>query len=321
MSLSDSTWKKYCSGWRAWLDFEIFVGKKLALPLSIVDFRSFAVWCASHKGLAEHTIKSYMYSISLAHAFKGFPCVDYNADKIIKLILSGVKNDRDLNKAFNSNRRTISFQTLLLIGHKLSLSNWSEMSIQVIWTACSLGFFTSVRMGEILSANVTKFDSNSTLLWKHVKFLDKDEILIFIPSTKTSKCKGEFIDVFPFPDSSCCPVRTIKKLLSLQLKQNSFDLEKPVFTFGSGQYLTTCKLNAVLKNLLCDMYVPGENTISCHSFRSALPSLLNTRPDLFNSSEIQSWGRWQGMSYLVYLKLHRTNRRETFSKIVKVLHK
>jgi hypothetical protein len=321
MSLSNSTWKKYCSGWNAWLDFERFMEKKFELPLLIEDFCTFAIWCSSHRGLADHTIKSYMYSVSLAHAFKNLPCVEYNSDKMLKLILRGIKNDKDLcNPVYNS-RRTITLPTLLLIGHRLSVSQWSKMSIQVIWTACSIGFFTSVRMGEILSANVAKFDSCSTLLWKHVKFLDNNEILMYIPSTKTSKCKGEFIDIFPFPDKSCCPVRTIKKLMALQLQQNIFDLEKPVFTFSSGQFLTTNKLNAVLKGLLNDIYVPGENSISCHSFRSALPSLLNTHPEIFSNAEIQSWGRWQGMSYLVYLKFHRANRRETFAKLVNVLYK
>jgi hypothetical protein len=160
-------------------------------------------------------------------------------------------------------------------------------------------------MGEILSANVSNFDCNSTLLWKHLKFFNNDEILLYIPSTKSSKCKGEFLEVFPFPDTSCCPEKTLKKLMSLHLRQGIFDLEKPVFTFSSGQHLTPSKLNTVLKDLLCDIYVPGVNAISCHSFRSALPSLLHSHPNIFSSHEIQTWGRWQGISYLVYLKLHQ----------------
>jgi hypothetical protein len=260
-----------------------------------------------------------MYSISLAHTFKGLNCVDYNSDKLLKLILNGVRNKKELEKESHMCRRTITLSTLLLIGHRISLTNWSDISKQVIWTACSVGFFTSVRMGEILSSNVSIFDCNSTLLWKHLKFFDNNEILMYIPSTKTSKCKGEFIDVFPFPDTSCCPVKTLKKLLALHIQENLFDLDKPVFTFGSGQYLTPSKLNIVLKELLCDIYVPGEKTISCHSFRTALPSLLHTHPNVFSSSEIQSWGRWQGMSYLVYLKLHRKNRRCTFKKFVDIL--
>jgi hypothetical protein len=319
--LSDNTWKKYCSGWKAWLEFENFVEKKFEMPLAIEDFRTFAVWCSSHRNLSDCTIKSYMYSVSLAHALKGLDCVDYNADKLLKLILNGAKNRRELEKNSHLSRRTVPFSTLLLIGHRISLSNWSEISKQVIWTACTVGFFTSVRMGEILSSNVTNFDCNSTLLWKHLKFFDNNEILMYIPSTKTSKCKGEFMEVFPFPDHSCCPVKTLKKLMALHIQENLFDLDKPVFMFGSGQYLTPSKLNAVLKELLCDIYVPGVNTISCHSFRSALPSLLHTHPSVFSSSEIQSWGRWQGMSYLVYLKLHRKNRRYTFSKIVNILTK
>jgi hypothetical protein len=96
-------------------------------------------------------------------------------------------------------------------------------------------------------------------------------------------------------------------------------MQKPVFMFSSGKCLTTRQLNQVLKDMLSDIYEPGLNQISCHSFRSALPTFLNTKPNLFTKVEIQQQGRWKSDSYKLYLKLHRDSRRDLFNKIASAL--
>jgi hypothetical protein len=106
-----------------------------------------------------------------------------------------------------------------------------------------------------------------------VKFLNFDEILLFLPYTKTNKGMGDFVDVFPTKDITC-PVKAIRKLMSVQMDKNVFDLQKPVFMFSSGKLLTVRHFNQVVKELLKDIYVPGENQITAHSFRARLPLLL-----------------------------------------------
>jgi hypothetical protein len=319
ISLADSTWAKYCSGWRAWKDFSCYINKDITFPLYIEDFRSFATYCTTVRKVSAETAKSYMYSMDLAHTLKGIPCVNYSKDKLIGMIFNGAKNIRELNHQNKTCRRVMTLSTLLLIGHKIANTSWCEISKQTIWSVCTLAFFTSMRLGELLASRVTNFDVNSTLLWKHIKFLAGNEILLYIPSTKTSRCKGEFIDVFPLDPHPCCPVNAIRRLMNLHLKENSFSLDNPVFMFKSGQNLTVRKLNEVLKDLLSDIYEKDENVISAHSFRAALPAEMDKHPDLFTKNDIKQWGRWLGPSYVLYLRLHRENRRKFFNKIASVL--
>jgi hypothetical protein len=186
-SLAKSTWDKYCSGWRAWLDFEMWQNFCIQWPLDMCTVRKFVIWCLAHRNISYATAKSYLYSVSIAHSLKGFDCVDYHNDKTLKLILSGAKNAQVHNVSTSQYRRIANFSTLKLISHALASTNWCELSKQVVWTCCTTAFFTSVRMGEILSDYTSCVDSTSTLLWKHVKFLSDDEILIFLPCTKTKK--------------------------------------------------------------------------------------------------------------------------------------
>jgi hypothetical protein len=113
-------------------------------------------------------------------------------------------------------RRAMTMDILLILGHKIAISNWSKLSKQVVWAICTVGFFSSVRMGEILAGQVDKFDKFSTLTWENVIFLDKDEVLLYIPSTKPGT-RGDFIDLFPMPGNHCCPVAALKKLKTMQI--------------------------------------------------------------------------------------------------------
>jgi integrase len=314
LALADSTWKKYCTGWRAFIDFQNYSSEIFTWPLSIETMRKFTVWCLTVRKVSSGTVKSYFTSINLAHSFKNLKCTNFSEDKIINLALAGAKNLCDIEGIKKNVRRSMNIPTLLIISHRIATSDWDILSKQLFWAVCTLAFYTSVRLGEILSKCVDSFDKKSTLCWNNVKFLDRNEVLLFIPSTKTSKCKGEFLDVFPTSDSTC-PVNALRRLMAIQLEKNVFDMNKPVFIFSSGKCLTTRQLNQVLKDMLSDLYEPGLNQISCHSFRSALPTFLNTKPNLFTKVEIQQQGRWKSDSYQLYLKLHRDSRRELFNKI------
>jgi hypothetical protein len=319
MSLASSTWSKHSTGLKCFGKYEDYVGRKCVWPVTIQDLRSFTVWCVSVRNLSSATAKSYLYSISLAHKLKDLHCPDYLSDKVLNLILTGAENKKDLCNPSVSKRRAMSYSTLLIIGHKIANSEWSDYNKQVLWSACTFAFFTSVRLGEILAKKVRSFDKDTTLLWNNVKFMNNNEILVYLPFTKTTKCKGDFIDVFPLGKENGCPVQALKKLMALTISAGKFSMQNPVFVMENGSNLTTSKLNAVLKNLLSDIFDPERNSISCHSFRCAIPSVLNEHPKIFTLEEIKSWGRWVGSSYLLYLRLHREKRRALFRRIENVL--
>jgi hypothetical protein len=319
LSMASGTWAKYNSGWRSFKNYVECTNSTLSWPIPIHVIRSYVVWCISDQKISSATVKSYLSSIAMAHALKGLQYTSFMKDKVVELLLTGAENYSNLQKPKQTIRRAMSLSTLLIIGHKLAKSDWSVYNRQVIWAACTTAFFTSVRMGEILSDKVFSFDENATLLWKDVKEMSNNEILLFIPSTKTSKCKGEFLDIFPLNSKHLCPVSALKQLMKQALTKGCFDMNKPVFSFDNGKNLTTQKLNSILKTVLADIFEPGKNVISCHSFRAAIPTVLNSHPELFTHTEIKLWGRWVSDSYLDYLRLHRENRRNLFNRLVNVL--
>jgi hypothetical protein len=184
-----------------------------------------------------------MYSVAIAHTLKGLPCIDYLNDKMLKLLLNGAKNLDISRRNISNARRVANISTLKLLSHALATSDWHCVSKQVIWSCCTVAFFASLRIGEILSVNTTSFDPTSTLLWRHVKFLADDNVLLYIPCSKTKKYSGEFIDLFKLNNSFCCAVSALKKLQELHIDLKIFDFNQPVFSFGKFNFLTTKKLN------------------------------------------------------------------------------
>jgi hypothetical protein len=261
----------------------------------------------------------YLTSLKLAHELQNLSCVNFEDDRIIKLLYAGSENIREITPTFSEQRRAMNLNTLLLIGHRIANCNCSDFSKQVIWTACTLAFFTSVRMGEIVVDFENKFDARSTFLWQDVRFLESKDILLKLPFTKTTKFQGCFIDVFPFPKYPCCPVAALTRLKKMAVTEGIYGAEIPVFTFASGKFLTTSKLNSILKELLKDIYVPGVSCITSHSFRAAIPSAIGALPDKMLVSELKDWGNWVGESYKVYVKLRKSQRKALFQKVSHVL--
>jgi hypothetical protein len=312
-SITANTWAVYNSGWNNFKAFELYEGKSIPLPLDIKTFRAYVTWSLTVKKLKVSTVKLYISSLKLAHAIQGYDTDNIFRDKLSELILAGAENTEPLNVC---SRRAMTIDILMILGHKIALTDWSKLSKQVVWAACTTSFFCSTRLGEILAAKSKAFDRGSTLTWKNVLFLDKEEILLFVPSTKTSG-KGEFIDMYPIKDHPCCPVAALKKLKNLVESKSTEEV--PVFTFSSGQYLTVDKLNNILKSLLTDVCENGLDSITAHSFRAGIPSAISACPDRFYTAELKEWSRWKGSSFLLYCRSYRDQRRKLFEKILKIL--
>jgi hypothetical protein len=135
-SLAKSSWDKYCSGWCAWLDFELTQDNCVKWPVNIQTFRKFAAWCIAHRNISHRTAMSYLYSVSIAHSLKGMSCVNYHDDKILKLMMSGAKHAYGNHSVICSNRRVANTYTLKLISHELATSNWCDISKQTVWACC-----------------------------------------------------------------------------------------------------------------------------------------------------------------------------------------
>ena len=213
----------------------------------------------------------------------------------------------------------MNIDLLEILGHRICSSKWGDFSKQVLWTASATSFYTSCRMGEILPSHESGFDPLTTLLWCNIKFRCDNEILVFVPYSKTSGFDGKLLDIYLVPGSSSCPSAALFKLRDLAIREGVFDPEKPVFAFKSSKNLTKTELNKKLKELLgdfCDEY----HMITGHSFRAAIPSLISSHPDKSTVSELKDWGNWESNSYRSYLRDVRENRKKLFSKIIDCMY-
>ena len=68
-------------------------------------------------------------------------------------------------------RKVENLDLLKLLGHKISKTNWSQDSKQVVWGAFTMAFFGCFRMEELLHQNENAFSKDDTLLWKEILFI------------------------------------------------------------------------------------------------------------------------------------------------------
>ena len=310
-SKANSTWSKHCSAWTLLNEYEI-ENSMYNWPMNEKNARDFVVWALEYKKLKPSTVKTYLSSIKLAHVLNDMHCTDFGSDPIIKMLLTGAENLNLLEKTTIRERPPMSLSSLKILGHRLAITNWKLTSKQLIWSACATSFFSSCRMGELLSAAENSFDSNTTLLWKHVTFFN-DYVALFIPYTKCKGLQGHVIEIYPFDIESCCPFSALTNLKNEAEKYKNHSPENPVFMFPSGIFLTTKKLNEILKALISSL---GEGSnYSCHSFRAAIPSLISAHPDKNYVSDIMEWGEWSTPSHNVYTKFDHNRRKILFKKI------
>lgn len=317
-SSAKSTWAKHQSAWNSFKNFSNIYGKETNFPVNIKIMRAYTTWALSTQKLKASTVQSYISSLKFAHQLGGLQCENFSADKNIILLLKGADN---YNCLFNSTppiRCAFNIHLLRIFGHRISLENWGPISKQVIWAAATTGFFTSCRMGEILPSHENFFDKKTTLLWRHVKFLNDNEILIHVPFSKTTGLKGIYLYVFLIPNEQCCPFKALLELRQFLVSGESYSVDRPVFSFASGKGLTTAKMNEIMGKLLFD-FNDSKAKLSCHSFRAAIASAISASPDKGTVKELKEWGRWKGDSYKRYTKTERDNNRVLFGKIVKML--
>jgi len=318
-SKTNSTWQKHCAAWNALIDFYDTSDQNVAWPLDISKARQFVVWALHSKKLKPSTVKTYLSSIRLAHTMGEISCMNFAKDAIISMALTGAKNLGFLQNDVINSRPPMTLSVLQILGHKLACTEWKNVSKQVTWTACLISFFSSCRMGEIVSPSVSTYDPSTTLLWKHVTVTDL-YATIFVPYTKVKGLMGHTIEIFPFNIDSCCPYSALKNLKNMLISTNCYSPDKPVFTFESGKFLTVSKLNEIMETLLGDMCY-GNMKFSCHSFRAAIPSLISSYPDKTFTADIMDWGEWDTPTYKLYTKRDFGRKKFLFEKVCVLLNK
>ena len=226
------------------------------------------------------------------------------------IILRGIKN---VHKPKNKIIHPITFKVLKILREKIFQQKWSKLSKQIIWSCCCLAFFGSFRISEIVTKHRKKFDKTSELRWKDVKF-HKKYIKVCIKKGKTSPSKHVVVYLFKINSTLFCPYKNLKCLKKLQVEKKIFNKNLPLFRFASGIFLTTKKLNKLLKNLLCDTNF-GKSHLTSRCFRYGIPSEIENIPELLNNNHVKNWGRWRSSAYKNYMKNDLPTKEWIFRKV------
>ncbi len=318
-SKAPATWNKHHSAWNMYTSF----CKKfnlLAWPATVENARAFATWSTYSSKLKAESAKSYISSLSVHNVLFNNISVPLNSDPVIKMILKGAATRDRCIPEKNKPKLSLNPHMLKVLGHRISECSWSDLSKQVLWTALLTCFFSSCRMGELVSNDEYSFEHRCTFIWKNISFLQNDGAVLFLPFTKTKGSKGDFVDLFFFDNPSYCPVRNLIELKNMLLKHGIYDENFPVFMFSSGKLLTKPIINQLLGKFLGDIFDSTNYKITCHSFRSSIPTLLSNLEGNIGAKEIKRWGRWESDSYTLYTKNIRLERKYIFSHIVSNLY-
>ena len=108
----------------------------------------------------------------MAHTLGEFNSCNLNSDPCFKLVLKGADNIAGMNQIQSKpDRLPMNVHLLKILCNRIANLEWSDFSKQVVWTACTVCFYTLCRMGKLLAPNEKTFDAATSLKWENVKFI------------------------------------------------------------------------------------------------------------------------------------------------------
>jgi hypothetical protein len=306
LAITKRTWSTYKTA-------EIMLGKcsletKISMALSLTESQilTFVDRLARVRGLKCATINSYLAGIRQLHIITGLAAPVLRSD-LVKLVLKGISNVDGIAKRKKDwqGRLPMTINSMLLFKTLIKNSHYLECDKALLWAVSTLAFAEAFRIHEILAKAKSTFDPNFTFLTKDLTLTSKagQEILhVRLKCPKESKTAAPtIVDVYQ-NSGKICPVRAVKKWLSLKHRQRGL----PLFRFDNGTPLTGSKLNRIMKSLFSPHVDPEIGFFGTHSFRIGIASML--RQAGFEDQEIMDTGRWSSRVFERYLKLSRTRR-------------
>ena len=142
-----------------------------------------------------NSIDKYLSGLRMLHLTQGFdaPCL---RDPIVKLILTGRSNWDNIKDKLEGRKQRdpVTLDMMKFFKKKLLDINWTPKKKIIFHAVTTLAWCGSVRIHELLSKEVKRFDKTVTLLWKDVKLdtvtVDGKEIgvvSIFLKSPKVDR--------------------------------------------------------------------------------------------------------------------------------------
>lgn len=317
-SLSNSTWSSYKTAYNAFRNFMSLAGRPACFPISKDSLKGFVIYLYRARGLAPSTIRNYLAGLKCFHCMLDHP-IDSFESTSLKYIIRGIENQFRALEDEGPVRVVFTFPMLQLVADALSRINIIPLDAQCFYTALCLGYFASFRMGDILlddrGSNIDRI-----LTWDRTQFVGDKHLLLSILHPKQAKTDKRLVcDVFHFPNKVFCPIENLQILAKMQRKAGIAQKNGPVFMLSSGATLRMSKVNSLLKKLLMPSLDASIGSVTCHSLRAGLPSLMAANPATFTNEETLLQGDWHSDSFKVYTRMNNIGRQKTHKKVVATL--
>ena len=250
MAYSTNTWSSYQTGWLSYRAFCIYTDTEAILPITVDNLIKYINYLATWRKLQANTIYGYISALKLLHELNRHSSTvieNVFSNKLVKLSLKGVEHICLLNQKPSNPRRVMSFSCLQLFGHGLSLQGYNDFDTQIIWTACTLAFWGSFRMSEILASGEQPHQTCNAITWQKVFKPNSNQLTIAIKFPKAMKHgSSDAVNVYRYMDQNYCPVTQLCTLYNLVRDQDKFQENDLIFRLHSGELLTMTLLNKIL---------------------------------------------------------------------------
>jgi len=310
-SMSKSTWNRYESVMQIYREYLSEKGKSAMWPTDEDDDSDFLLWMGGRESLSGNTVEMYFSVYKNLQTIVGFDSdVSQNRQKRIRTLIQGIKNTKPIPEPIEDRPR-IGMGVLKTLRKAVADSNWNPGLKMAFWTCCLAAFFGSFRISELLTSQIRRFDSSSELSWSDVKLGSDETVSIRIKRPKTKK-GPEVVHLFKFRIKEFCPVRAFEKFRMWQKAEKLFDRNGSVFAFRSGRALSSQMFSSLLAGIV---KANGLGKITGQSFRTGIPTIFETAPELAADSHIKSWGRWRSKAYQKYMRADKEQKKWLFTKI------
>jgi hypothetical protein len=288
-----------------WLKCQQNRGMKFELPAVLEHVLIFIDFLTKDRGLTGATVDSYLSGLRQLHICKGIEPPKLLRGSLINLVVRGKKNEDAIKKRGEGVKRRLAVTESIMLVLKERIRGWDRSTVDklLVWTVCTVAFAGAFRIHELLCRLESTFDRDFELCGADLR--DQGGSLSF-----TLKCPKEqktaaptVVDVFE-NGGQLCPLAAYRKWRKLTELQKDL----PVFRWADGHPLTGKKLNGILADLLADKLTNANGTITTHSFRSGIASMMAQKG--FCTEDIKAIGRWSSRAYEVYIKHPRTRRAE-----------
>jgi hypothetical protein len=309
--LARATWSNYQTAetmlWRCQKE----TGSSMELPLDTGKVLIFIDWLILVRRVKHRTIESYLAGLRQMHIVTGMETPAIRGG-LVNLVLAGKKNMETNERKVAGGKRgrlPVTLNVMKLIKATVREAPWDKQEKLLIWSVCCLAFSGSFRIGELLANEERKFDPASTLLDEDIVLVEgstgRRSIQVMVKWAKQDREGAGFaVEVYE-SETNICPVRALKKWWA-----SGPPREKglPAFRNSQGTSLTGKKFNARLKELLGKHIDYREGSITAHSFRGGVPSMMGSLG--YSDEEIKTVGHWSSRAFTHYTKLPRTKRRQ-----------